>query len=523
MSTVLPSPRVHGWRLGLVLLATVVAIGPIQMIRPTKADAAPSSVGWLHTAGSQILTATNQPYTIKAVSWFGMETSNCAPHGLWQISLDAGLAQIKSFGFNTIRLPFSSECLAARATTGIDATRNPSLINLTPLQLMDTFVARAEAHGLSVFLDRHRLDSAAQSALWYTGAYPESTWIADWKKLAQRYRANPTVIGVDLHNEPHGAACWGCADPALDWAAAATRGGNAVLADNPKLLVIVEGVEVQGNGDSTWWGGGLSDVAAHPLTLAVAHQLVYSAHDYPASIFAQPWFRAPNYPANLSAQWDKTWGYLQKQNYTPVLLGEFGSKLETTSDQQWLASLVSYLHHQKMSFAYWSFNPNSGDTGGLVADDWVTPRTPQLTALAPLLTPGASDRYAPSRVRSSHRPVKPPTVAPQPAPPSTTQPAAPGELLADWTLQSSWPQGYVGQIHLVATGATRNNWHLSWADPSAVSVANAWGMTCTVASGRVSCTGAGWASSIPSGGSVDVGVQVNTTGPAPSDPQTVVS
>jgi Cellulase (glycosyl hydrolase family 5) len=35
------------------------------------------------------------------------------------------------------------------------------------------------------------------------GLVPESTWIADWKALAARYKGNPTVIGADLHNEPH--------------------------------------------------------------------------------------------------------------------------------------------------------------------------------------------------------------------------------------------------------------------------------------------------------------------------------
>ncbi len=38
-----------------------------------------------------------------------------------------------------------------------------------------------------------------------------------------------------------------------------------------------------------------------------------------------------------------------------------------------------------MSFAYWSWNPNSGDTGGLVADDWSSPEQDKLDALAPLL------------------------------------------------------------------------------------------------------------------------------------------
>ncbi|MFD2881576.1 cellulase family glycosylhydrolase [Paenibacillus rhizoplanae] len=58
-------------------------------------------------------------------------------------------------------------------------------------------------------MDRHRPDSGGQSTLWYTAAYPESRWLSDWVMLANRYANNPTVIGADLHNEPHGTASWG--------------------------------------------------------------------------------------------------------------------------------------------------------------------------------------------------------------------------------------------------------------------------------------------------------------------------
>src|SRR4051812_47827093 len=74
---------------------------------PTTAAASP----WLHTNKAQIVTATGAGYSIRAVNWFGMETSNCAPHGLWQIKLGAALDQIKSWGFNTLRLPYANQCL----------------------------------------------------------------------------------------------------------------------------------------------------------------------------------------------------------------------------------------------------------------------------------------------------------------------------------------------------------------------------------------------------------------------------
>ena len=392
----------------LVLVIAAVAVVLAVALPVTAQSLAAPTMTNLHTAGSQILDASNKPFRIKAVNWFGMETSNCAPHGLWQISLDAGMAQIAGFGFNAIRLPFSNQCIEQRTpVTGIDVNKNPTLQNRTPLQIMDAVVVSAEAHGLRIILDRHRPDSGSQSELWYTSAYPESTWIADWVTLAKRYASDPAVIGADLHNEPHGSACWGCGDATRDWAAAATRAGNAVLAADPRLLILVEGVEKPDNGSSNWWGGGLEDVAVEPITLTVQHQLVYSPHDYPASIYPQTWFSAPNYPANLASVWDAHFGYLQKQNAVPVLLGEFGTKLQTTSDRSWLASMVDYLNANQMSFAYWSFNPNSGDTGGLVQDDWSSPQTAKLAALQPLLgSPTAPTTTATRRRQSRRRPPR---------------------------------------------------------------------------------------------------------------------
>jgi len=500
---------------GALLLVVAVTALP-------AAAAGPS--GWLHTKGSSILDSQNKAYVIRATSWFGMETSNCAPHGLWQIKLDDGMAQIASFGFNAIRLPYSNECLAAKATSGIDDTKNPGLKNKTPLQVMDAFVASAKAHGLIVILDRHRPDSGAQSELWYTGTWSEARWISDWTMLAKRYAKDPTVVGFDLHNEPHGSACWGCGDPKRDWAAAATRAGNAVLKVNPNLLIIVEGVEVQSPTSKTWWGGGLANAKKHPVKLAVDHRLVYSTHDYPASVYAQPWFSAKTYPKNLPAIWKASWGYLQEGGTTPVLLGEFGTKLETTSDKQWLATLVEYVRKNQMSFAYWSFNPNSGDTGGLVKDDWTTPQQAKLDALRPILG-------KPSSVRATTQTTTPtpaPTATPVPTPAPTTAPAptptptpttkgSPGGTSVDWKLQSSWPGGYVAELAVTSESA-RQGWTVSWPDTGATSVVNAWGMTCSAQAGTISCTGVDWGRDLAPGQPVRVGVQVVTPATPPAAP-----
>lgn len=366
-----------------------------------NAASTPSAAGYFHTSGSQILDAANQPVKIAGVNWFGMETSTYAPHGLWARGYKDMMDQMKSLGFNTIRLPFSNQLFDPGSTpNGINFALNPDLQGLNGLQIMDKIVDYAGRIGLRIILDDHRSDAGAGpngSGLWYTSAYPESRWIADWQMLAEHYAGNATVIGADLANEPHGQATWGSGNLATDWRLAAERAGNAILAKNSNWLILVEGVESY-NGKNYWWGGNLAGARDFPVRLNVANRLVYSPHDYPASVYPQSWFSDPAYPSNLPAVWDASWGYLFRQGIAPVMLGEFGTKLATASDQAWANKLVSYLAGDLngdgasdlsagqlgVSWTWWSWNPNSGDTGGILADDWTTVNTAKVNLVKPI-------------------------------------------------------------------------------------------------------------------------------------------
>ena len=343
--------------------------------------------GPLNAVGGRILDENGQPVRLTGVNWFGLETETFAPHGLWQRSMDSMLDQVAELGFNVLRVPFSSQLFDPGSTpNGIDLSLNPDLAGKSGPEIMDTLIAKAGARGLRVILDRHRPAAAGQSPLWYTEDYSEERWIADWVMLATRYRDDRTVIAFDLHNEPHGAASWGDGVAATDWRAAAERAGNAILAVNPDLLIVVEGVERVGP-HNYWWGGNLRGAAAAPVGLEVPGRVVYSPHDYPASIYAQPWFSDPSYPANLPGLWDETWGYLVSSGTAPVLIGELGTRLETASDRLWLETLAGYIAEHELSFTYWSLNPNSGDTGGILEDDWQTVREDKMAILRPLLAP----------------------------------------------------------------------------------------------------------------------------------------
>jgi endoglucanase len=404
----------------------VVALGAglcTAAVATTPALAA-AGTGYWHTSGRQILDSNNTPVRIAGINWFGFETSNNVVHGLWTRDYKSMLDQIKSLGYNTLRLPYSDDIFkSGTAANSIDFSngKNTDLQGLSPLQIMDKLVAYSGQIGLKIILDRHRPDAGGQSALWYTSSVPESTWIADLQSLATRYAGNPTVIGIDLHNEPHDPACWGCGDTTTDWRLAAERGGNAVLAKNSSLLIFVEGIQ-SFNGDSYWWGGNLQGAGANPVRLNVANRLVYSAHDYATSVFNQTWFSDPTFPNNMAGIWNKNWGYLFANNIAPVWVGEFGTTLASTTDQTWLRTLVQYLRPtaqngaDSFQWTFWDWNPNSGDTGGILKDDWTTVDT-------------VKDGYLAS--------IKAPAFSGSTPPPDTQAPTAPANLAVTASTSSS--------------------------------------------------------------------------------------
>ncbi len=390
------------------LMAVLVAIGVIvavtewpssnpvgQVLNPVNAQCRrdpahvpappPGASNYLHTCGNQIYDAQGRLVKITGVSWFGLETPTMAPDGLWARNWQTILDQLKALGFNVIRLPFSDDALQPGAQpAGINYLLNPDLKGLTSLQVMDRIISGARQRGLHVLLDRHRPNRYAQSDLWYTSTRSEAQWIAEWKMLAERYRGNDTVIGADLDNEPRGPATWGTNDPKTDWRLAAQRAGDAVLSVNPYWLIFVEGIERSGN-DWYWWGGNLSGVARAPVILNVPNRVVYSPHDYGPDVYPQGWFKDPTFPANLPSVWDSHWGYIAEQGIAPIVLGEFGGRsVGTDAEGKWQRALVAYLDQHDIGFISWALNPDSGDTGGILEDDWLT------------VNPGKESLYRPS-------------------------------------------------------------------------------------------------------------------------------
>ena len=350
--------------------------GSVLLAVALPAASLAQGAGYWHTSGNKLLDANGTQVRIAGINWYGFETSTAVANGLTAQDYKTILGTVKSLGYNTIRLPFSNQVVETPSYPNISYSNGSGAINtdlqgLNSLQIMDKIVAYAGTVGLKIILDNHRSEagnSAEGSGLWYTSSYPESAWINDWTNLANRYLNNPTVVGFDLRNEPHnafsGGACWDCGG-ANDWHLAAERAGNAVLGVNPKLLIFVEGVDAYTSSDYYWWGGNLEGVSHSPVTLSVANQLVYSAHDYGPAVYGQAWFNGSTTAASLDSVWTTHWGYVAKNGIAPVWLGEFGTPNDAASVQnsaagsegQWFQSLVSYLAADTtLNWTYWALN-----------------------------------------------------------------------------------------------------------------------------------------------------------------------
>jgi len=372
----------------LLLLLSISALGTCSL-------AFGQGTGYWHTSGNQIIDSSGRSIRIAGVNWYGFETTDEVVHGLWAQDYHTILKATKNNGYNSIRLPYSNQMVETPIVpkqisfSNGGGAINTDLKGLNALQVMDKIISAAGALDLRVILDNHRSEagnSAEANGLWHTSAYPESAWINDWKMLVGRYAGykdasgNPTVVAVDLRNEPHviangshTGACWtgdtatgGCptTNTTQNWPSAAQRAGNTVLSVNPNLLILVEGVDCY-SGDCGWWGGNLEGVSNHPIALNVANRLVYSAHDYGPNLYQQNWFNGSTSFSTLSSVWNKFWGYISANRIAPVLLGEFGTGNNASDIQsatpgsqgQWFESLVNFLQNSpSLNWTYWALN-----------------------------------------------------------------------------------------------------------------------------------------------------------------------
>ena len=358
----------------------------------------------LHTQGRSIVDAEGQHFKLKSVNWYGSHLERQVPEGLDKQSLAHIISLIQTWGFNSVRLPFSNAML--RDPKPVDPkwlTSNPELQGRNALEVFDATVRALTDAGIYVILNNHSTYSQwccsyDANGLWHHSgqgvpfALSVDDWEQDWLALVKRYQHNPLVIGVDLRNEVRtqklGATIlpvspnWGSED-ANDWHKAAESLGRKVLDLNPELLIIVEGIN--------WWGTlpilgsgerpQLKPVRSLPIRLQRPDKLIYAAHHYgyigPRNNGdAKTSGSNPNYCSLDEATYLRTieddWAFiLQTEQYVtaPLWISEFGVGWgeQDECQRRWFARFAKVLLEKDIDFAYWPLNP---DSFGLVQDDW---------------------------------------------------------------------------------------------------------------------------------------------------------
>ena len=356
--------------------------------------------GWLTTKGSKIVDQAGNEVWLKGINWFGYNTGDNCPGCLDACNLEDMISQIASHGFNMVRLPVSCEllsnwmlgkCYEAVYNSGL----NPELVGKDSLEIFNYTLGLFRKYGLMVLIDIHSVETDIDGhtyPLWYTDRIDEVEYMASLAWLADNYKDNDTIIGIDIRNEPHGGAeesvraVWSDTKTRNNWRIFAQAASKVVLNFNPNLLVVIEGVQVYpkdidtnnyvslnaGDYHNTWWGGNLMGVRKYPIDLGspeLNRQIVYSVHEYGPTVFMQPWFEGDySYETLCKEVWHDLWLYLVEEDIAPVLIGEWGGYMDDQT-LKWMRCVRQLIAEKRLNYAYWCLNPDSPDTGGMLLED----------------------------------------------------------------------------------------------------------------------------------------------------------
>ena len=365
---------------------------------------------WLHVEDCKIVDKNGNEVWLTGVNWFGYNTGSDVFDGVWSRNLHDMLIEIADHGFNLLRVPVSTQILLHWKNGDILSNPKVNVYENEELcdegrKVWDSFriwtqvMAWCKELGIKIMIDIH---SAATSSnghtmpLWYAGSFTTEDWIEALEWVADYYKNDDTIIALDLKNEPHGKADdgnfakWDGSTDKNNWKYAAETCALRVLDKNPNLLIMIEGIEIYPkefadwtypsvewvsytfNYYNAWWGGNFRGAKEYPIDLGkYQSQLIYSPHDYGPLVWEQPWFEGDfSTESIMEDYWYDSWFYLLEEKVTPLLIGEWGGFMDGGKNEKWMILLRDLMIKNHIHHTFWCFNENSGDTGGLVYDNF---------------------------------------------------------------------------------------------------------------------------------------------------------
>lgn len=274
---------------------------------------------WRSILGTALIASVQA--NIRGISWYGLETEHKNLMCCWANDISWHLQKMESLGFNSVRVPF--------------AYQNVQDGNWT---VLDSLFAAVRETNLTIVLDFHRIENTHQSAKPYTDNVTFDHFLGVWETVLRRYAENPHLVAVDIFNEYQ-------PDNTMEWGNLARQICQFIETRFPgRLVYYVQGVK---------WGGDLHYV--HLEDLQYSDRILYSIHKY---------YFTDKEP--LEESWDWSFG----PHKTVVTVGEWGYISNNPRETAWAERFAAWLKlHGIRNTYFWTWSPNSDDTGGILLDN----------------------------------------------------------------------------------------------------------------------------------------------------------
>jgi glucan 1,3-beta-glucosidase len=256
---------------------------------------------------------------------------------------------IKSFGMNTVRLPFDYKLLM-----GSDS--EPFSLKKDAWEWLDHTIKMAKERDLYVILDMHGapgrqsgMDHSGRvgyNKLWSNKAYQKQTaWL--WNQISKRYKDEPTVAAYDLLNEP-----WGSNEKNLKKVVLECY--KAIRANNDDHIVI--------------FPGHTSGIDFYKNIRSVhLDNVIYTMHFYPGFFgwgSPAPYVHAEFLTAGLPLLEEK----MESIN-SPLLIGEFNVVIKDAGGGEMMRRYYDYYESLNWPATMWSYKVLN-ENGGIGDGSW---------------------------------------------------------------------------------------------------------------------------------------------------------
>ena len=256
---------------------------------------------------------------------------------------------IKSFGMNTVRLPFDYKLL-------MDSDEKPFRLKDDAWEWLDQAIAMAKKREMYVILDMHGapgrqsgMDHSGRvgyNKLWSNKDYQKQTaWL--WNQISQRYKKEPAVAAYDLLNEP-----WGSNERNL----------------KKVVLQCYRAIRENNDGHIVIFPGHTSGIDFYKNIRSVnLDNVIYTMHFYPGFFgWGSP---KPYIHTQFIKEGLPIWKKKMESFNSPLLIGEFNVVLNKAGGGEMMRRYYDYYESLNWPATMWSYKVLN-EKGGIGDGSW---------------------------------------------------------------------------------------------------------------------------------------------------------